>query len=62
MIKTFLMVLLGIALTACGGSSDDASNNAGGASVNANVDGPTGASPETPPTDGKLPANLMPPT
>lgn len=58
-----------VSLTACGGSSGDSNpaptsnaNNPGAANNSAASDlNPTALSLESPPTDGKLPIDLLPP-
>lgn len=71
MTRILLSALFGVLLTACNGSQDAASGDNNVPSGTGNNGNPTGFNPtafdptamilDTPPTDGKLPAELAPP-
>lgn len=59
MIRTIPIVTLCLWLAACNSSSDNPSDNS---TDNKGLDlNPTTATLDTPPTDGKLPSDLLPP-
>ena len=57
----FLLCLLSLGLSACGGSDNDSAPAVQTpASINTNIS-PANLTLDTPPTDGKLPNDLVPP-
>lgn len=58
--RIFIMALLCIGLCACGGSNDTTTHTTT-PPANLNNDLAPAAALDTPPTDGKLPSDLVPP-